>query len=298
MLGIKQSLYDKKVLITGAGSGIGALTAKALAAKGAVLYLADINDAAVGAVAKRCKQIADEHGFPVRVYDSRCDVTSQDSVIRMVGKAVGCMGGLDIVFANAGIGKPVALEGDVDVADWILDVNFRGVRYTVDACLPHIRVSKGQILVNASMGAIVLLALMAPGYGASKAAVAAFGQGVNLHLMNTGASCTTVFMAEHNTPMEEEFNHPAVQALFEDNPRLAKAHLKRSPYKAVRVIVRAMETRQLFVHAPRYTRLARYFPAVPNWFVRTYLIQNPQRALAILREQSAAKQPTYKYTNR
>ena len=87
--------------------------------------------------------------------------------------------------------------------------------------------------------------------------------------------------------MEREFEDEAVKALFEDNPRLARAHRLRDPQKAVQRIIWAMKTRPLYVHAPRYTVFARYFPAVPNWFVRNYLIQDPQRALAMIRERNA-----------
>ena len=51
-----QSLYGKKILITGAGSGIGALTAEALAAEGANLYLSDVNYQAVEEVATKLPQ--------------------------------------------------------------------------------------------------------------------------------------------------------------------------------------------------------------------------------------------------
>jgi NAD(P)-dependent dehydrogenase (short-subunit alcohol dehydrogenase family) len=287
MIGRKQSLEGKRVFITGAASGIGAMVAEVLAAEGARLFLVDIDLDAVRAVAHRCKSIAYNNFQPVHVNWARCDITNRERVDVVVGRAVGNMGGLDVVFANAGIAKPVALEGDIDVADWILDVNFKGTRYTVDACSPHIRASNGYILVNASMGAIVLLPLMGTGYGPSKVASAALGQTVNLHFKGTGAKCGVLYMAEHNTPMEEEFEDEAVKVLFEDNPWLAKAHRKRDPRKAVRAIVWAMEHRPLNVHVPFYTVLARWFPAVPNWVVRNYLVQNPQRALEVLRKRHA-----------
>lgn len=281
MPGHDQSLIGKKVFITGAGSGIGAMTAEALAMRGAVLYLTDVNFLAIERVGRKCRQLAEQAGG--QAYWSKLEVTDQHAVQKSVDWAAERMSGIDIVFANAGIAKPVGLVGDVHVADRILDVNLRGTRYTVDAGLPHILRSNGYILVNASMGAIVLLPLMGAAYGASKAAAAALGQTVNLQLKGTGARCGVLYMAEHDTPMEEEFEDEAVKVLFEDNPRLAKAHRKRDPRSAVAAIVRGMEERSSHVHAPLYTMLARWFPAVPNWFVRNYLMQNPQRAIEVLR---------------
>lgn len=290
MIGRRQSLEGQTALITGASGGLGSEVAKRLASKGVKLFLTDHSSRKqeLVEVVVECQQIAEAHGFEPEVDWEYCDVRSASLVSDMVEKAVQFLGRLDIVFVNAGIAKPVALGGDIDVADQVMAVNFKGVQNTVDACLPYIEKSKGYILVNASMGAIVLLVLMATAYGASKAAAAALAQGVNMHFKGTGARCAALFLAEHDTPMEKEFEDEAVVALFEDNPRLARAHRKRDPEKAVNAIVRAMEKRRLYVHAPYYTILARWFPAVPNWVVRNFLVQNPQRALKILRDRAEA----------
>lgn len=287
MFARKQLLYGKKILITGAGSGIGAMTAEALAVRGANLYLSDIDYQAVEQVALRCRAIAYAGCYPSRVDYSRCDVGDTQAVNRMVNRAVGFMNGLDIVFANAGIGDLVGLDGDSNVFDRIMRVNTYGVQNTIDACASHIRASKGYVLVNNSMGGIVILPLMGGGYSPSKAASSNLGQALNLHFIGTGARCGGLYLAEHNTPLEKKFDDPIVQRLFDDNPRLKKVHKKRKPERAVKAVVRGMEHRSLYVHAPRYTVLARYFPAIVNWFVRTYLVQNPQPALEMLRARIA-----------
>lgn len=284
MTGRKTHLnHGTGVVITGAASGIGKMTAMNLARRGVNLYLIDISND-VAEVAHICNLISEVNGHQPQVYFERCDVSDRVQVRDAIDTAAVVLGGIDIAFVNAGIAKPVALRGDIEVADKIMAVNYGGAQNVADACLPYIEQSKGYFLFNASMGAIVLLALMATAYGTSKAAVAALGQGINLHLKGTGARSGVLFLAEHNTPMEREFEDEAVKILFEDNPRLERAHRKRDPRKALAAVIWAMENRPLYVHAPRYTRLGRYFPAIPNWIVRNYLVQNPQRALEVLRK--------------
>ena len=285
----KQSLQGKKIFITGAGSGIGKMTAKALAATGAELFLADIDLDSLKEVSRECQYIAIAHIRATRVHWARCDVVDAAQVKKVVDKAVGAMGGLDIVFANAGIGDLVGFEGDSHVFDRILGINTTGVLNTIESCSAHIRASKGYVMVNASMGGIVVLPLMGGGYSPSKAAASTLGQALNLHFIGTGARCGVLLLAEHNTPLEQKFEDPVVKQLMRDNLRLKKSHKKRDPMKAVQAIIRGMEHRSLYVHAPRYTVLARYFPAIVNLFVRTYLVQNPQPALEMLRARNAAQ---------
>lgn len=288
MLFQKQSLKGKRVFITGAGSGIGAMTAAALAARGANLYLTDKNLHAVHEVGKECRTIAERVGG--QVYWLSLDVSNRAAVHKVVNWAAERMGGLDIVFANAGIGDLVAFEGDSYMFDRIMGVNTNGVLNTIDACSAHIRASSGYVLVNASMGALAVLPLMGGGYSASKAAALVLAQTLNLHFIGTGARGGVLLLSEHNTPLEQKFEDPVAVQLMRDNPRLRKSHKKRNPMKAVRAAIGGMEHRSLYVHAPRYTVLGRYFPAVVNWFIRSYLVQNPQPALEMLRARTAAMQ--------
>jgi short-subunit dehydrogenase len=170
-----------------------------------------------------------------------------------------------------------------------MGINTAGVFNTIEASASHIRASGGYVLVNASMGGIVMLPLMGGGYSPSKAAASALGQTMNLHFIGTEATSGVLLLAEHNTPLERKFEDPVVKQLMRDNPRLRKSHKKRDPKKAVQAVIRGMEHRSLYVHAPRYTVLARYFPAIVNWFVRTYMVQNPQPALEMLRARSASQ---------
>ncbi|WP_284012397.1 SDR family oxidoreductase [Halobaculum litoreum] len=134
------------VAITGASSGIGAATARALAAAGV--------DLALGArradrLAELAEELRDEHGVtaePVPV-----DVTDSDAVDGFVADAVDALGGLDGVVVNAGVG----LAGDVESMsdeDYraMTGVNVDGAFYTARAALPHLRESSGTVVFVAS----------------------------------------------------------------------------------------------------------------------------------------------------
>jgi NAD(P)-dependent dehydrogenase (short-subunit alcohol dehydrogenase family) len=116
-------MTDTTVLITGAAGGIGAATARRLAADGAQLLLADVNGDAAEALAKELGQVA------VQV-----DVTRAADIARMVEMAYQRWGRLDVLFNNAGIAQARPLL-EITEAEWdtMLAVNLRGVFFVLQA---------------------------------------------------------------------------------------------------------------------------------------------------------------------
>ena len=112
------------VLITGAASGIGKGYAEACADVGADLALADIDAEGVEAVAEELD--AETHAMEV-------DVSDPEQVAAMVQETKGQLGGLDVVFANAGIGRLSLPVDRYPLEEWdeVMDVNLDGVFYTV-----------------------------------------------------------------------------------------------------------------------------------------------------------------------
>ena len=114
-------LDGKIALITGAGSGIGAATARLMAAEGATVVLVGIPTAAIDAVAR---ELSDAGHEPLTI---TADVADGQQMADAVGWTVGHFGRLDIVVANAGIVMAGAIE-DFDVERWrkVVDVNLTG----------------------------------------------------------------------------------------------------------------------------------------------------------------------------
>jgi len=126
------------VLITGASSGLGAATARLLAAQGCPLALGARRVERVRALAE---ELAGEHGVPT--FTQALDTRSTASVLAFVEGAVAALGGLHVVVANAGLAKGTARLDSVLEEDWqaMLHTNVEGVIRTIKTTLPHVRQS-------------------------------------------------------------------------------------------------------------------------------------------------------------
>ncbi|MCB9150981.1 MAG: SDR family oxidoreductase [Caldilineaceae bacterium] len=159
-------LTNKVVIITGASSGIGAATARALAALGCKLVLAARSVDKLDALAVELG----EHALAIPA-----DVTKSSDIVHLVERTVQHFGRVDVLFANAGIYIPGQVtEGDPDEWANLMDVNVDGVLRCVHAVLPHmIRQKSGDILVTSSISGFIDIH-WEPIYSASKHAIQGF----------------------------------------------------------------------------------------------------------------------------
>ena len=164
-------LNDKVALITGAGNGIGRETALLFAAEGAAVAAADLNEAAVDAVAE---EITAAGGRAISVIADVSDATACEA---MVARTEQEFGRLDVLFNNAGIMMPAdgdAVSTEEDVWDKTMAVNAKGVylgcKYGIPAML---RSGGGSVINTASFVALVGAATPQLAYTASKGAVLA-----------------------------------------------------------------------------------------------------------------------------
>jgi NAD(P)-dependent dehydrogenase (short-subunit alcohol dehydrogenase family) len=158
-------LTGRRALITGAARGIGAEIAASFRREGAELALLDIDDR----VAKTASSLE------ARAY--RVDLADVESTRAVVGRAIGDLGGLEILVNNAGILKMAPLL-EIDPADWDLTfaVNVRAMLVTIQAAAKAmVPAGRGTIINMASMGGKVGGPNQAH-YAASKAAVISLTQ--------------------------------------------------------------------------------------------------------------------------
>lgn len=157
---------DKVVVITGAASGIGLVTAEAFLKEGAKVVIADFSD--------HGQKVSDD--FNTQGYDTifvKGDVANEADVIATVDKTVEKYGRLDVMFANAGIGKesPIA---DTPMEDWqrVIDINLTGVFLCDKHAIKQMLKQGGGAIVNCgSIHSYVGVPSGAAGYPAAKGGV-------------------------------------------------------------------------------------------------------------------------------
>jgi NAD(P)-dependent dehydrogenase (short-subunit alcohol dehydrogenase family) len=157
---------NKSIIVTGAGSGIGRAAALLFAAEGGKVIVADKTEGA-----DETARLITEAGGTAKAI--RMDAGLEDDVIRTVAMACDSFGGLDIMFANAGISGGMAnlFDTDVTLITEVLRVNLIGPFLAIKHAAPRIAErGKGAIVLTASVAGIRSGA-GSPAYSASKAGV-------------------------------------------------------------------------------------------------------------------------------
>jgi NAD(P)-dependent dehydrogenase (short-subunit alcohol dehydrogenase family) len=232
------------VVITGAGRGLGEGMARSLAAKGARLALLDVDTALVEKVAA---DLPDAQAWTLDVRDAA-------ETHRIAAEVEAHFGRVDVVVANAGIGKgaPFLLE-DVEEFEAVLDINLTGSTRTVRAFLPAIVRSKGYVLQIASLAAFAPAPFMAA-YCASKAGVEAFAHCLRGELRHHKVKVGVAYLAFTDTAMVREADQDvALASLRASLPPPFGSTFPVEP--AVDRLVAGIEGRKAHVYAQRWLRV-------------------------------------------
>lgn len=156
----------KSIVVTGAGSGIGRAASLLFAAEGGSVLVADLTEGAD----ETARMIAEAGGTAQAI---RGDAGNEADVVRMIDTAVEAHGGIDVIFANAGISGGMANIFDTDVSLFtdVLRVNLIGPFLAIKHGAPKIAERGGGAIVMTASVAGIRSGAGSPAYSASKAGV-------------------------------------------------------------------------------------------------------------------------------
>ena len=178
-------MKDKVIIITGGSSGIGKAMAEAFGKNGSKIFITGRNLTDLHQTVSELKTKGiDAHGF-------QADVSIEDDNRKMFTEAMQKFGRVDILINNAGITmRALFQEVDMKVIKKVMDINFFGVLYATQACLPEIIKNKGSIIGISSIAGYRGLPGRT-GYSASKFALIGFLESLRTELLNTGVHVLT-----------------------------------------------------------------------------------------------------------
>jgi NAD(P)-dependent dehydrogenase (short-subunit alcohol dehydrogenase family) len=197
---------DKVAVVTGGGSGIGRALALSLAREGARVVVADVDEAAMQAVAREAR------GHGVESLAVRTDVTDLGQVQALAERAWKAFGGVHVLCNNAG----VAAWGGLEKAthrdwQWVLGVNLWGVIHGIEAFVPRmIAGGQGGHIVNTASMAGLIASQGLGVYNTSKYAVVGLSETLAKDLKPYGIGVSVLCpMGVETRIRESERNRPA-----------------------------------------------------------------------------------------
>lgn len=196
-------MTQKRILITGATSGIGAATYELAIKNGHQVFIAGRNEAVLAEMASKNPN----------TFFLKTDVTNVEEVKAMTQAAVQQMGGIDVLLNNAGLGIFDLLE-DAKLADWhtMIDVNIKGFLNVLHTCLPHLVASTGHVLNLGSLASHYVFPNSGV-YCATKHAVFAMSESIRTELAKK-IRVTTISPGAVNTPFIEQTKNEELLSHF------------------------------------------------------------------------------------
>ncbi|MEO7715317.1 MAG: SDR family oxidoreductase [Capsulimonas sp.] len=201
------NIAGKVVIITGASSGIGEVTARLLAQHGAIVVLGARRKGRIDAVVQEILETGGKAaGFAV-------DITKRAEVDMFIERALERFGRIDVMVNNAGI-MAIAPIPQLKVEEWDrqIDVNIKGVLYGVAAVLPQMQKQKSGHIIN--LASVLGIKVFAPGgtvYSATKFAVRALTEGLRVELHSENIRCTMISPGAVATDLPEGSSEEATR---------------------------------------------------------------------------------------
>ena len=263
-------------IVTGGGSGIGAALVHALAAWGAAVVIADIDETAATSVADQVGAAGGDARTAI------LDVRDSGAMSDLVNSVAAERGALDLIFNNAGIAVGGLVEElTLDHWDRVIDVNIRGVVHGVHAAYPvMLRQGHGHIVNTASLAGLVPGPGLAP-YAAAKHAVVGMSLSLRAEGASRGVKVSAVCPGFIDTPLLGRVNRDLPQTETGANAVALAMTLGRL-YEADRLaqdVLSGVERNKALIVAPRSARVAwRMTRYAPGFTMRTIISEVRRRA--------------------
>ena len=204
------ALEGRRAVVTGASSGIGEATARAMAAEGAIVSLAarrkDRLDELAGSIGAA--------GGTAHAFEA--DISDEQSAKAMIAAAAGEMGGLDVLVNNAGVMLLGGVQG-ADTSDWrrMIEVNLLGLLYCTHAAMPLMQEGGGGHIVNVSSVAGRIAALGSAVYNMTKWGVTGFSEALRQEGSHSNIRVTCLEPGFVATELQGHNENPAVRDAIE-----------------------------------------------------------------------------------
>ncbi|MBJ7472657.1 MAG: SDR family oxidoreductase [Solirubrobacteraceae bacterium] len=202
------SMQGRVAVITGASSGIGAATARLLAAEGAAVAL-------LARRAERLEALALElEEYGAKVVAIQADVTDPAAVAAAGEQVASELGRVDLLVNNAGVMLLSPFEADlVDEWERMIDVNFTAVLHTTRVFLPALRDGGGDVVNISSVAGRVVFERSAV-YNGTKHAVGAWSEALRKELAGTGVRVGLIEPGVVATELTTHFSHDETKAVY------------------------------------------------------------------------------------
>jgi short-subunit dehydrogenase len=230
-------VFDKVIVVTGAGGGIGSELVCQLLEKGAKVA-AIIHKSGL----EEMKSLAAVYGDKISIH--LADVTNREDVEKLPEEIAAIHGHIDGIINNAGILQHFLSVNDLDYEQIqrVMNVNFFGTLYMCKSFLPHLLQRPEAHITNvSSMGGFLPVPLQSI-YSASKAAVKMLTEGLHLELRETNVDVTVVFPGGVDTNL---VRNSGIEYDGIEN----HSYKMLSPHEAAAIIIKGMESRKYRVLA-------------------------------------------------
>jgi NAD(P)-dependent dehydrogenase (short-subunit alcohol dehydrogenase family) len=202
----------RKILITGAGSGLGEALARRYAQEGAEICVADVNEEGGNAVAQ---QIQNEGG---EAFFIKCDITQQWDVEKLTMKLAERWRSIDVLINNAGVASAGMIDSEtMEQWQWVLDINLLGHVRMTKACLPLLKNSEAadKTIINIASQAGLTPAPGMTSYCVTKAAMVSLSETMHLELTHDDIHVAVVCPAFFDTNLNQSLrtSDPKMEAV-------------------------------------------------------------------------------------